>query len=236
MEKLLKDCFLKLNIEFNDTIIKKFFDYKEYIEIQNKTMNLTAIKDDRDFIIKHFADSVSPLSVFNIEKGASVIDVGTGAGFPGIPLKIVRDDISLTLLDSLNKRVSFLSDTVKKLGLNDVSCVHGRAEDMGKDEFMRESFDIATSRAVADLSVLLEYTLPFVKVGGYAVLLKGSNYKEETDGAENALLVLGGEIENVFEIVLPFTDITHSVLLIKKIKETPLKYPRKAGTALKKPL
>lgn len=236
MEKLLKDCFLKLNIPYNDDIIKAFLEYKNIIEIQNETMNLTAIKDDTDFIIKHFADSVSPISVFDFKEGSSIIDVGTGAGFPGIPLKIVRNDLSLTLLDSLNKRVNFLEDTVKKLGLHDVTCIHARAEDGGKDELLRESFDIATSRAVADLSVLLEYTLPFVKVGGYAVLLKGSRYKEETDNAKNALNVLGGEIENVFEINLPFTDIVHAVIIIKKIKETPAKYPRKAGAVTKKPL
>ena len=198
----------------------------------NEKMNLTAITDPNEVILKHFVDS---LTIANyIEKGDKIIDVGTGAGFPGIPISILKGE-NIILLDSLNKRITFLEEVINNLGLSKIKAIHARVEEFAKNKKEREMYDIATSRAVAPLNVLLEYLLPLVKVGGKCICMKGSNI-EEVDDAKKALNILGGEIEKIEKIILPNTDIVRNIIVIKKVKETPLKYPRKPGTPSKEPI
>ena len=198
-------------------------------------MNLTAITDEREIMLKHFADCLIINSAVETS-GKNIIDVGTGAGFPGVPVKIADPSVKMTLLDSLNKRITFLNELTKKLELDNVDCIHMRAEDGGSDKKLRESFDMCVSRAVANLAVLCEYCLPFVKVGGQFISMKGPDVSEEIAEAEKAVKVLGGEITEVKKAVIPETDITHSLIIIKKVKPTPSKYPRKAGKAKKEPI
>ncbi len=195
--------------------------FNELIE-GNKVANLTAITEKLDVEVKHFLDSVLPIE--EIKKGASVVDVGTGAGFPGLPIKIVRPDIKLSLVDSLNKRVAFLNNLVKNLGLKDVEIFHLRAEEFCAQ--FRETFDVAVARAVAKTNTLLEYLLPLVKVGGIVLAYKGSGYSEELIEAQNALAVLGGKIEKVLTFALPHDFGERNIIVIKKVKPTPAKYPR----------
>ncbi len=208
----------KLNLVINDEEIKKFIMYKKLLKEWNEKINITAITDDEEIDIKHFLDSLTPLSTELFDNKVKIVDVGTGGGFPGIPLKILRNDIELLLLDSLNKRINFLKDVIGKLSLKDVEALHGRAEDFGKDPLYREKFDIATSRAVASLNVLSEYCLPFVKVGGYFIAMKGTEVDQEIDEANRAIKILGGSIEKKELITLPNSDIEHSLIIIKKIK------------------
>ncbi len=214
---------------------KLFSSYTDLLLKFNRVMNLTAITDRDEILVKHYLDSLSPLIYSLIEDEKSVVDVGTGAGFPGIPLKIGKRDISLTLIDSLNKRVEFLKTVAEELSLEDVTVIHGRAEEKGHDGFLREQFDYAVSRAVAPLSVLAEYCLPFVKVGGRFLSLKGPSPEEEIKEGEKAIETLGGKVEEVYTVNLP-GDITHSIVLIKKISQTPLTYPRKPGKPSKSPI
>ncbi|MBO5141867.1 MAG: 16S rRNA (guanine(527)-N(7))-methyltransferase RsmG [Clostridia bacterium] len=223
----------QININLSDEKLEKFFQYKEMLKEWNEKINLTAIIEDEEIILKHFIDSLT-IEKYIGEK-VSLIDVGTGAGFPGIPLKIVRNDLKVTLMDSLNKRLIFLDNVCKNLELNDIKTVHGRAEDIGKDIKYREKFDIATARAVANMSVLLEYCLPFVKVGGLFICMKGNNI-EEVDEAEKALIKLGGKIEKIEKMYLPGTDIERNIIIVRKIKNTPKEYPRKAGVPSKNPI
>ena len=202
----------------------KFVIYRENLLEWNKVMNLTAITDEKQIDSLHFLDSLALLDIEDF-KGKKVIDVGTGAGFPGLPLKIEEDTIDLTLLDSLDKRLSFLNDTLCKLGIGDVKLVHSRAEDV-PDGF-REAFDIATSRAVARLNILAELCLPYVKVGGAFVAMKGPEFDEELEEAKNAIKTLGGKCEKCAVYEIPGTDIKHSAIVIRKIKNTDKKYPRK---------
>ena len=195
-------------------------------------MNLTAITEPNEVILKHFIDSLTIANL--IEKDQKIIDVGTGAGFPGIPLSIVKEE-NITLLDSLNKRITFLEEVINKLELKNIKAIHARVEEFAKNKKERESYDIATSRAVAPLNVLLEYLLPLVKVGGICICMKGSN-TEEIEEAKNALKILGGEIEKIEKITLPESDITRNIIIVKKVKETPSKYPRKPGTPSKEPI
>lgn len=213
-----------------------FFEYKKMLLEWNEKINLTAITDEREIIIKHFADSLSIVSNFEIAPGASVIDVGTGAGFPGIPVKLARPDISMTLVDSLNKRVKFLEEVVASLHIEGTKAVHMRAEDGGQNPAFREKFDCCISRAVANLAVLSEYCLPFVKVGGVFVSLKGPKVEEEMAEGKKALDVLGGKVKEIIPVSIPNSDIKHSLVIISKIKHTPPRYPRKAGTAAKSPI
>lgn len=202
----------------------KMFDlYSEHLVEKNKVMNLTAITDPEEIELKHFLDSCLPLTKVKIPENAKVIDVGTGAGFPGIPLKIMRDDISLTLLDSLLKRVKFLEETAEIIGIK-AECIHSRAED-GSRGALREKYDVACARAVARLSVLSEYCLPYVKVGGAFIALKGPGAEDEINESRNAVKLLGGKIEEIIEYTLPNGD-GRTLVVIKKVSNTPKKYPR----------
>ena len=212
----------------------KFNKYLELLQEWNNKINLTAITEKEEIELKHFYDSLT-ISKY-IKSGSSLIDVGTGAGFPGIPLKIKDESIKLTLLDSLNKRLIFLEEVEKELELKNVVNIHGRAEDYGKDKKYREKYDYATSRAVARLSVLVEYLLPFVKVGGYCICMKGPNIEEEIKDSEKAIRVLGGEIEKIDNFKLENDDNERNIIIIKKVKNTPKQYPRKAGIPTKEPI
>lgn len=230
----LKKQIEKLDIMINDKQEEQFILYmKELIE-WNKKINLTAITVPEEIIIKHFVDSLTIAQY--IKEDDKIIDVGTGAGFPGIPIKIVKEKTEVTLLDSLNKRIQFLEDIIEKNKLERINAIHYRAEDAGIDRAYREKYDIATSRAVASLNILVEYMLPFVKIGGKCICMKGSEIKEELEKSKKAIEILGGEIEKVEEFQIPETDITRNIIIIKKIKETPKAYPRKAGIPTKKPL
>lgn len=233
--ELLKTSAEKMGIELSQNQLEKFDLYKKLLLEWNEKMNLTAITDYEGIAIKHFADSISVLPLIE-NKNASLIDVGTGAGFPGIPLKIANDGFKVTLLDSLNKRITFLEEVKKELGITNLECIHSRAEDGGRNADLREKFDYCVSRAVARLSVLSEYCMPFVAVGGYFISLKGPDAAEELTEAQKAISVLGGKVEKVVEITIPESDLKHCAVVIKKIKSTPKAYPRKAGTAAKKPL
>jgi len=234
LELLLKEGAKEFNAVLDDRQLGQFFRYKEILKEWNEKINLTAIEDDRDVIIKHYIDSLSILTYLKNEE-ISLIDIGTGAGFPGIPVKIAFDRVQVTLLDSLEKRIKFLNEVIARLELNGIRTVHGRAEDFGACEGFREQFDVSTARAVAGLPVLLEYCLPFVKPGGLFIAMKGK-VTEEVAQSKKALEVLGGKIEEVKEIVLPFSDIRRSIVIIRKFRQTPAKYPRKAGKPARAPL
>jgi len=221
-------------MNIDDVSAKKFVIYMELLREWNERMNLTAITDEEGILVKHFFDSCS-ISDF-VGNNSKIIDVGTGAGFPGLPLKIVNDSLNLTLVDSLNKRINFLNEVKNRLGLKDVETVHGRAEDVGIDNKYREKYDFAVSRAVAELRILVEYLLPLVKVGGKVIAMKGPNVDEEVENAKKAIKLLGGEIEKIESFKLGDTDNERTVIIIKKIKNTELKYPRKAGIPKKSPL
>jgi 16S rRNA (guanine527-N7)-methyltransferase len=216
--------------------IASFTQYFEMLVEWNEKMNLTAITDPTEVAVKHMIDSLSCYDEAIFKQGAKIIDVGTGAGFPGLPLKIFRPDLKLTLFDSLNKRILFLKAVAEKLGINDIEFIHSRAEDGGKNKQLREQYDIVVSRAVARLSVLSELCLPFVAVGGFFIALKGSQYSQEIKESTNALRLLGGEIAKIENIKLPGLDDVRAVVYIKKIKKTSPAYPRRPGAAEKNPL
>lgn len=226
--------FAKAGLSVTDKQYNKLFEYSEMLTKWNKMVNLTAILSPEGISEKHFLDSVLPFSLFDIKKGAKLIDVGTGAGFPSCPLKIFRDDIQITLLDSLNKRIKFLEDLSSKLDLK-AECIHGRAEEVAHKKSYRENFDIATARAVASLPMLSEYCLPFVKTGGYFLALKGKNTDEEIFASKNTIKVLGGNIDRIIDYSLPNGD-KRVLIVIKKISQTASKYPRNKGQMTKKPL
>lgn len=213
----------------------EFEKYSKMLISTNEVMNLTAITDPEEVKIRHFADSLALLSIYDFS-GKRVIDVGCGAGFPGLPLKLGDKSISLTLLDSLGKRIDFLSEVCTSLNLSDVECIHARAEEQAREEGYRESYDIAVSRAVADLSMLSELTLPYVKVGGAFIAMKAQNCEEELKSAENAIKTLGGEVEEIAEYTLYNTDITHKAIIIRKVSETPEKYPRRFAKIKSQPI
>ena len=223
-----------LQIELNKEQIEQFYLYMNLLLEWNQKINLTAIVEPEEIIQKHFIDSLT-ISKY-ISENARIVDVGTGAGFPGIPLSIVRKDLDNVLLDSLNKRVNFLNEVIDKLKLSKVQAIHTRVEEFAKNKNYREKFDYATSRAVANLSTLSEYLLPLVKVGGRCICMKGSEIEEELEHSQGAICLLGGKIERVDKFVLPKSDIGRNVVLIAKKKNTLLKYPRKAGIPAKKPL
>ena len=223
----------QIEIELTKKQIEKYYNYMNLLLEWNEKINLTAIIEPREIILKHFVDSLTIAKY--IKDDEKLIDVGTGAGFPGIPLSIVKENTDIVLLDSLNKRINFLEEVKENLKLENIITIHGRAEEFGKNKNEREKYDIATSRAVAPLNILLEYLLPLVKVGGKAICMKGSNI-EEIENARNALEILGGQIEKIEEITLPNSDIKRNIIIVKKVKNTPLKYPRKPGTPSKEPI
>lgn len=233
---ILRESFKKAGIELNEEQVHQFILYYEYLIEKNKVMNLTAITDYKDVVLKHFVDSVSLVNVLDLNKYHTLIDVGSGAGFPGIPLKIVFPHLDITLLDSLNKRVLFLNEVIDKLRLENIKAIHSRAEDAAKNKMYRENYDLCVSRAVANLSSLSEYCLPFVKKNGLFISYKSTNIDTEIQNAKKALFLLGGKLVNKEEFQLPNSDIGRSFLIIKKEKTTPLKYPRKAGLPSKEPL
>lgn len=230
----MNDYLKKLNITLNDEQMQTFYNYMNLIIEKNKVMNLTGITEPKEIILKHFVDSLT-VSKY-IDKNESVIDVGTGAGFPGIPLIIKNNTLKLCLLDSLNKRINFLNDVIVQNSLNNIETIHGRAEEYGQNKDYRESFDTAVSRAVAPLNILLEYMLPFVKLNGKCICMKGNITKEEIESSKDALNILGGTIEKVDEFVLPKTDNNRTIIIVKKTKNTKTTYPRKPGIPSKKPL
>ena len=231
-EKDLKE----LGVTLSSQQLQQFLTYYEMLVEWNQVMNLTAITEYDDVMKKHFVDSVSLIKAYDVTQNASVIDVGTGAGFPGLALKIAYPNLKVTLLDSLNKRIQFLDEVIHKLGLSGVETIHGRAEDFAKAGKLRETFDLCVSRAVANLSTLSEYCLPFVKVGGQFISYKSEKIIEEMESAQNAIKILGGKVSNQVEFQLPESDIYRNLFVIEKIKETPKKYPRKAGLPGKEPL
>lgn len=223
-----------LSLDLSDEQIRDFYDFMNLLIEKNKVMNLTGITEPKGVILKHFIDSLTVLKYIN--ENESVIDVGTGAGFPGIPLKIAKKSLEITLLDSLNKRINFLNEVIENISLDKIKTIHGRAEDFGQNAEHREKYDVAVSRAVAPLNILLEYMLPFVKVGGKCICMKGSNCDEEIENAKKAIEILGGKIERIEKFNLPNSDNNRTILVIKKLKKTDRQYPRKAGIPTKNPL
>lgn len=240
MKDFLKKEVEKLEIHLDDKQAAQFLKYYELLVEKNKVMNLTAITDYKEVVEKHFVDSLSITKVIDIDylhsEGKSVIDIGTGAGFPGIPLKIVFPELKVTLLDSLNKRIKFLNEVIEKLELKDIETIHGRAEDYARQCKYREQYDISISRAVANLSTLSEYSLPFVKKGGYFISYKADNIEKEMEYSKNAVTLLGGTINKVIKFNLPDTNIKRSIIIIRKDEQTNKKYPRKSGIPSKEPL
>lgn len=224
-KKLLTEGLKKLNIEINEEKEKKFSLYSALLKEWNEKMNLTAVTDDDGISIKHFLDSALVLRDINFEN-KNIIDIGTGAGFPGIPLKILKENIKITLLDSLNKRIMFLNEVKEKLGLKNIETLHQRAEELGKNKNYREKYDIAISRAVANLKVLSEYALPFVKKDGLFIALKSTDIDEEIEESRAMIGLLGGKLREIIEIDIPFSDIKRKIVIIEKIKNTPNEFPR----------
>lgn len=229
-DKYLKKTELRLNSIQKENMYK----FMNFLLEKNKFMNLTAITDEKEIILKHFIDSI--IIQKYIENKYNIVDVGTGAGFPGIPLKIINEENEFLLLDSLSKRINFINEVVEKLNLKNIKAIHSRAEEAGTNNKYREKFDIATSRAVSKLNTLVEYMIPFVKVGGECICLKGPNIISELEESKRAIDVLGGKIKKVEEFLLPESDIARTIVIIEKIAHTPKQYPRKAGTPNNKPL
>ena len=226
----------ELNITLTSHQEEQFITYYEMLIAKNKVMNLTAIIEFDEVIKKHFVDSLSLIKAYDLKNHISLIDIGTGAGFPGVPLKIAFPELQVTLLDSLNKRVNFLQEVIEQLGLKNVEALHGRAEDFAKPNMVREKYDLCVSRAVSNLSTLSEYCLPYVKVGGSFISYKSEKVFEEMEQAEHAIKILGGKVEKQIGFTLPSSDIYRNLIVIRKCKSTPKQYPRKAGTAAKNPL
>lgn len=233
-ESKMKEILTKINIELNKKQIEQFYKYMNLLIEWNNKMNLTAIVDPDEIIIKHFVDSII-ISKY-IKTNARIIDIGTGAGFPGVPLKIIREDIDILLLDSLNKRINFLNEVITELGLTKITAIHARVEEFARNKKYRENFEVVVSRAVANMSTLSEYMLPLTKVGENTICMKGSEFEDELENSKKAISILGGKIEKIEEYKLPETDMNRSLIILKKIKTTPQKYPRKAGTPSKEPL
>lgn len=233
---MLNEACQSMGLSFDEEKYNKFIKYKDLIKEWNQKINLTAITDDEEIIKKHFIDSIKVFNCDYVKNAKSIIDIGTGGGFPGVPMRIVKEDSKMVLLDSLNKRINFLNEVINDLNLSNIKTIHGRAEDFAQTAEYRQRFDLAVSRAVANLTVLLEFCLPYVKVGGYFVALKGPAIEEEIKAAEGALKALGGKIEKIIEVDIEGSDLKHNLLVVKKIKDTPKKYPRKAGMVTKNPI
>lgn len=233
MTKFINDL-KAIGIELSDEQLEQFLTYYEMLIEKNKVMNLTAITDFDEVLEKHFEDSLSLIQAVDLEKSQAVIDLGTGAGFPGIPLKIAFPNLQITLADSLNKRILFLDDVIRELGLTGIDTVHGRAEDLAKNSDYREKFDLCVSRAVANLSTLSEYCLPFVKIGGKFISYKAGECDEEVAASKSSIFLLGGKISDIKKFELGESG--RAFVIIDKVSGTPKKYPRKAGTPSKDPL
>ena len=228
----------KRNFKLNEKQINQFNQYFTSLIEANQHVNLTRITEENDVYLKHFFDSVTPLFMFDelFRLGSEVCDVGAGAGFPSIPLKIIKPEIKVTIVDSLGKRLTFLQELVDKLDLKDVTLVHGRAEDVGQNKQYREQFDLVTARAVANMAVLSEYCLPLVKKDGNFIALKGPKADDELKDSQKAITTLGGKVSEVEELQLPYSDEERTLILVQKVKMTPKKYPRQAGTPHRKPI
>ena len=233
---LLKDCCEQMGVSLSEAQLEQFMTYLSLLLEWNEKMNLTAITEHRDVVLKHFADCLSLIPHVAWKEGMQVIDVGTGAGFPGIPVKIAKPEVEMTLLDSLQKRIGFLQEVGTQLKLDGVEYVHSRAEDGGQNPDYREQFDLCVSRAVANLAVLSEYCLPFIKVGGQLAALKGPDAEAEVEQAAGALKKLGGRLVEIKDVTIPYTDLSHKLVFIEKVAPTPKKYPRNAGKIKKDPL
>lgn len=233
-KEIMNENAKKINIGFNEKQLEQFFEYMNLLIEWNEKINLTAITEPKEIIIKHFIDSLT-INKY-IEKNNKIVDVGTGAGFPGIPIKIYRPEVEVTLVDSLNKRINFLNEVISKLGLEKINTIHARVEEFARNKKYREKFDIVTARAVANLTVLSEYLLPLTKNNGKCICMKGSNIEEECKESKKAIEILGGKIVEIEEFYLPDSDIKRNIINIKKVKTTPAKYPRKPGTPAKEPL
>lgn len=226
----------QLGVKLDETKTQQYIQFYEYLVEKNKVMNLTGITDFQEVLLKHFLDSLCCVKAVNMEKVHTVMDIGTGAGFPGVPLKIMFPHLEACLLDSLNKRVNFLKETFELLKLNNITAIHGRAEEFAKNKAYREKYDLCVSRAVSNLATLSEYCLPYVKVGGSFISYKSGKVKEEVDQAEKAIHLLGGKVEDTLYFNLPGSEIERSLVVIKKVKQTPARFPRKAGTPQKEPI
>lgn len=236
MNQLLEIKLKELNIQINEIQKKQFDTFYSMLVEWNKVMNLTGITEYEEVIEKHFVDSLSIVNIFDLSEVNTLIDVGTGAGFPGIPLKIAFPHLKITLLDSLNKRIHFLDSVIDELKLDGIYTIHGRAEDFAKKDDYRERYDLCVSRAVANLSTLSEYCLPYIRVGGIFISYKSGDVDDEVLESKKAISILGGKLDNVVKFQLPGTDINRSFIKIEKIKNTGKKYPRKAGLPSKEPL
>ena len=226
----------QIGISLNEEQKKQFIAFYEYLVEKNKVMNLTGITEFQEVLVKHFLDSLACVKAVDMNEVKTVMDIGTVSGFPGVPLKIAFPHLEACLLDSLKKRVNFLEETFELLKLENITAIHGRAEEFAKNKAYREKYDLCVSRAVSNLATLSEYCLPYVKVGGKFISYKSGTVKEEVEQAEKAVSILGGKIQDVVYFNLPDSEIQRSLVVIKKIKSTPGKYPRKAGTPLKEPL
>ena len=234
MKDLISDGAKRLGIQLDDARAQTLTEYARLLQKWNEKMNLTAITDDRDIVTKHFLDSLTPLCTGYVK--GKVIDVGTGAGFPGLVLKIAKPEIEISLLDSLQKRIDFLGEVCSTIDIDEVDLLHDRAEFFGRLSDYRNKFDTVVSRAVANLALLCEWCMPFLKLGGHFLALKGPSADEEIKEARRAINVLGGKLVDVYDADIPFTDLTHKIVVIKKVGQTPFKYPRKTAIATKNPI
>lgn len=233
-EEFDKELRSKLNnMEITETQVEQFYNYMNGILKWNENINVTAITDERMFIVKHFVDSLT-ISGYVADK-QSLIDIGTGAGFPGIPLKIMNKDLKVTLIDSVNKKLNIIRDIVSDFNLENLEIIHTRAEDLANNIKYREQYDIATTRAVSNLTTIAEYMLPFVKINGYAICMKGPNFKQELEESKHAIEILGGKLEKI-ESLNVGNDLERNIIIIKKIKNTPKRFPRGKGKPLKEPI
>ena len=233
---ILEEGCRELGITLDEIQKKQFTDFYEYLVEKNKVMNLTGITEFQEVLIKHFLDSLACVKAVDMSRIKRIMDIGTGAGFPGVPLKIAFPHLEACLLDSLKKRVNFLEETFQMLKLENITAIHGRAEEYAKNKQYRETYDLCVSRAVSNLATLSEYCLPYVKTGGYFISYKSGTVQEEVEQAQKAVKILGGKIQDVVYFQLPDSEIQRSLVVIEKIKATPSRYPRKAGTPLKEPL